>query len=153
MRLQIGRRADLGLKVLRLLAGERRGWSAPQLATAVWTTPRFVEDALRCFEQRRWVTLATDGWQYAGSPDGPTLLDVIEAMEGPLRLDRCVLREDKPCGWVSGEPTCALHEAWLRIHVSISEQLTAIAAVPMAAAELPGIAAELPGMQLSTGRG
>ncbi len=146
MRLQIGRRADLALKVLRLLAAEQRGWSATQLATAVWTTPRFVEDALRSFERNGWAEFALDGWHYSGTRDGPSLLEVIEAMEGPLRSDRCVLREDKSCGWISGEPTCALHEAWQRVHLSLYEQLTRIAAVPMATAEPLG-------MPLPTGQG
>ncbi len=151
MRLQIGRRADLGLKVLRLLAAERRAWSASQLATSVWTTPRFVEDALRCFEQRSWVARGADGWRYAGTPDSPTLLDVIEAMEGALRADTCVLRQDKSCGWISGEPTCALHEAWQRVHLALSEQLTAIPAVPIPAAPIAAPAST--GVRVAAGRG
>jgi Rrf2 family protein len=48
------------------------------------------------------------GYRLARPPDEITLLEVVEAAEGPLRTERCTL-SGGPCHW---EDMCALHPAW-----------------------------------------
>ena len=48
------------------------------------------------------------GYRLARSPEEVSLLEVVEAGEGPLRPERCALG-DGPCRW---EAVCPLHETW-----------------------------------------
>lgn len=48
------------------------------------------------------------GYRLIRSPEEVSLLEVIEAGEGPLRSERCALGEG-PCRW---ENVCPLHETW-----------------------------------------
>lgn len=48
------------------------------------------------------------GYRLARPPEEMSLLEVVEAGEGPLRPDRCALGEG-PCRW---ESVCPLHEIW-----------------------------------------
>lgn len=48
------------------------------------------------------------GYRLARPPEDISLLEVVEAGEGPLRADRCALG-DGPCRW---ESVCPLHETW-----------------------------------------
>jgi Rrf2 family transcriptional regulator, iron-sulfur cluster assembly transcription factor len=48
------------------------------------------------------------GYRLRRPPEEVTLLEVVEAAEGPLRLERCTLRGG-PCHW---EDVCPLHTTW-----------------------------------------
>ncbi|HVB00509.1 MAG TPA: Rrf2 family transcriptional regulator [Acidimicrobiales bacterium] len=48
------------------------------------------------------------GYRLVRDPEEVSLLEVIEAGEGPLRSERCALGEG-PCRW---ESVCPLHETW-----------------------------------------
>ena len=48
------------------------------------------------------------GYRLARNPSDVTLLEVVEAAEGPLRLERCTL-SGGPCHW---ESMCAVHPTW-----------------------------------------
>lgn len=48
------------------------------------------------------------GYRLIRSPDEVSLLEVVEAGEGPLRSQRCAVG-DGPCRW---ERVCPLHETW-----------------------------------------
>jgi len=48
------------------------------------------------------------GYRLVRTPDSVSLLDVIEAGEGPLRAERCALGNG-PCRW---DAVCPLHETW-----------------------------------------
>jgi Rrf2 family transcriptional regulator, iron-sulfur cluster assembly transcription factor len=60
------------------------------------------------------------GYRLARPPGGISLLDIVEAAEGPARFDRCVLR-DGPCDW---EETCPVHDTWSRTQDAIIKELT-----------------------------
>jgi len=59
------------------------------------------------------------GYRLARPPDEISLLDIVEAAEGPARIDRCVLR-DGPCDW---EETCPVHDTWSRTQDAITQEL------------------------------
>jgi hypothetical protein len=52
-------------------------------------------------------------------PGEITLLDVVEAAEGPIRLDQCVLRGG-PCDW---DTSCPVHVPWNRAINALMEEL------------------------------
>jgi Rrf2 family protein len=117
MRLAINVRTDLGLKALRILAREPRVWTASALAEKVSTTPLFIKEAMGAFVRAGWVYSGpgpSGGYLYASPSSSPSLLEVIEAIEGPTAPDLCVLREGQRCGLISGRPLCELHEGWVR---------------------------------------
>jgi Rrf2 family protein len=74
------------------------------------------------------------GYRLAGPPTDITLLDVVEAAEGPVTFDHCVLR-DGPCDW---EETCPIHDTWSRAQDALARQLASTTL-----AELAGIDADL----------
>lgn len=49
------------------------------------------------------------GYQLTRDPSSISVLEVIEAAEGPLHAERCAMRSG-PCRW---EVVCPLHETWL----------------------------------------
>ena len=49
------------------------------------------------------------GYRLTRPPESITLLEVVEAGEGPLRTERCALGEG-PCRW---DLVCPLHETWV----------------------------------------
>lgn len=61
------------------------------------------------------------GYWLVRPPADISVLEVIEAAEGPLRADRCALGEG-PCRW---EAVCPLHETWSEVTVLLRESLAA----------------------------
>jgi DNA-binding IscR family transcriptional regulator len=58
-----------------------------------------------------------------------SLLDVIEAGEGPLRAERCALG-DGPCRW---EAVCPLHETWGAATAALRDTLAGASLATLAA--------------------
>jgi Rrf2 family protein len=59
------------------------------------------------------------GYRLARPPNEISLLNIIEAAEGPATFDHCVLR-DGPCDW--GE-TCPVHDTWARTQDALVREL------------------------------
>ena len=141
MRLEITRRTDLALQALRALAAEPVTWKGDELAAAIGTTPGFLGQALAPLVHAGWVDSAfgpSGGYRWAEPPDPPSLLDVIVAIEGPLRENQCVLHNRTSCAIVTGGPVCALHEGWLRARVALLDVLrstSALATTPAPSSE------------------
>jgi DNA-binding IscR family transcriptional regulator len=126
MMLSVSRRTDLGLKALRILAREPRVWTAAALAAAVPTTPAILNPALAAFVHAGWLVSGSGpsgGYLYRTAATPPSLLEVIESIEGPTVPDACVLQEGKRCGLISGEPVCQLHEGWQRARQVLIQEL------------------------------
>jgi DNA-binding IscR family transcriptional regulator len=133
MRLSISVRTDLALRALRLLADEPRVWTATALAQSVGTAPDEIRRAMGAFVRAGWVVSSSGpsgGYLYTRPATQPSLLGVIEAIEGPTVPDACVLHDGKRCGLISGEPLCELHEGWLRARTVLVDVLEATPALP-----------------------
>jgi Rrf2 family protein len=59
------------------------------------------------------------GYRLARRPENITLLEIVEAGEGPLDSDTCVLG-DEPCKWDS---VCPLHETWTAATAAMKSEL------------------------------
>lgn len=131
MRLEITRKADLATRALVALARSGRRLKAAQLATSLETTTGFVPQVLQPLVARGWVDSEpgrTGGYAAAVALDAVSVLDVIEAVEGPTASGRCVL-VDRACG---DGGRCALHEPWARARTELLAELgrTTLAELP-----------------------
>lgn len=111
MRLEVTRRTDLATRAMIALAssGERR--KASELAEDLHASPGFLSQAMTPMVNRGWVHSepGRSGGYLAVTPlEDLSVLDVVEAVEGPTDVTRCVL-EDRAC---AGGGRCALHDAW-----------------------------------------
>jgi len=59
------------------------------------------------------------GYELARRPTQISLLEVVEVVEGPVTLERCLLR-GIPCG---GNGYCAAHETWSSAQEGLSKRL------------------------------
>ncbi len=69
------------------------------------------------------------GYRLARPPSEISLLDIVEAAEGPVRLDHCVLR-DGPGDW---KDSCPVHDTWARIETGLVRELAATSLAHMTA--------------------
>jgi Rrf2 family protein len=121
MRLGITRKSDLALRALRHLARLDQPLRRNQFADAIDTTPAFLAQVMSPLVKAGWVASSpgrSGGYLLDADLRKISVLDVIEAVEGPMPTDTCVLR-DQPCG----VNPCELHDAWLPARAALIEQL------------------------------
>jgi Rrf2 family transcriptional regulator, iron-sulfur cluster assembly transcription factor len=111
VRLEVSRRSDLAVRALLELArtGDRR--KAADLADRLGTTPGFLSQVVTPLVGRGWVRSEpgpTGGYTATVPLEAVSVLDVLEAIEGPTDTGRCVL-QDRAC---NVEGPCALHQPW-----------------------------------------
>ena len=69
------------------------------------------------------------GYRLARLPSDISLLDIVEAAEGPATFDHCVLR-DGPCDW---DDTCPVHDTWARTQSVLTQELASTSLAEIAA--------------------
>ena len=124
MEISLERRGDYSVRAMIDLAGHygegRR--KARQIATVMDIPARYLPQLLAPLV-RRGLLVATagpeGGYALAYDPASISVLDVIEAAEGPLESPRCVLRGG-PCDW---DETCPLHHTWGRARNALAGEL------------------------------
>ena len=132
MRLEISRRADLAVRALMVLAATDGRCKAGELAGRLDTTVGFVPQVVAPLVKRGWVRSdpgPRGGYSTTTELDEVTVLDVVEAVDGPTDLGHCVV-SDGPCG---GAPHCALHIAWGHARDVLLDQLRAVSLEQLAA--------------------
>ena len=72
------------------------------------------------------------GYRLARPPSRITMLEVVEAAEGPLANERCTLRGG-PCRW---DDHCAVHETWTRAREALRRELARSSLAKVAAEDL-----------------
>lgn len=123
MRLEITRRSDLATRALIELARLGRRTKSVELAEAIGTTPGFLSQAMTPLAAKGWVRSEpgpSGGYLLAADLEDVSVLDVIETIEGPSDLGRCVL-EDRPC---SDAGPCAMHQPWQRARTQLLDELS-----------------------------
>lgn len=124
MRLEVTRKSDLAVRVMRVPAGSSKRVKGPALAEAVGSTAGFVAQVMNPLVRKGWVRSdpgPSGGYLLAVDPASVSLLAVIESVEGPTDAGRCV-SANLPCR-ESG--TCALHYPWQRARAHFLSELDA----------------------------
>lgn len=122
MRLDVTRRTDLAVRTLLALDGVGERIKGSDLAELVCSTSGFMPQVLAPLVQKRWVRSdpgPTGGYVLVQSLDDISVLEVIEAVEGPTDMDRCVL-DGGDCDEVGH---CAIHTAWTRARETLLGEL------------------------------
>ncbi|MBD0292101.1 MAG: Rrf2 family transcriptional regulator [Jiangellaceae bacterium] len=71
------------------------------------------------------------GYRLTATPESISLLDVVEAAEGPFVLERCIMRGG-PCHW---DDACAVHLAWSTAMQACRESLRSTTLAQLVAAD------------------
>jgi Rrf2 family iron-sulfur cluster assembly transcriptional regulator len=123
MRLEITRRSDLATRALLDLGQEGRRTKSAVLAVRLHTTPGFLSQVMAPLVARGWVRSEpgpSGGYTALVDPRRVSVLEIIEAVEGPTESGRCVM-EDRPC---AGDGPCALHGPWTAARMKLLKELS-----------------------------
>lgn len=133
MQLTLTKRGDYTIRAMICVAGHQETGlrKARQIATEMHIPYKFltliladlVGDGL--LESVHGVN---GGYRLARPAPDITLLDIIEAAEGPATFNHCVLR-DGPCDW---ETTCPIHDTWTLAQGALAHQLAATSLADLA---------------------
>jgi Rrf2 family protein len=138
MQPSLGRRGDYSVRAVLDLArhhDERR--KSREIAGEMDIPARYLTQILANLVQHGLLDAVagpTGGYTLARPPENISLLEVVEAAEGRIKLEQCVLRSG-PCTW---EETCPVHIPWARAQNALAEQLasTSFADLVKSAAEI-----------------
>lgn len=123
MQASLGRKGDYSVRAVLDIAQHRGGRrKAREIATEMGIPHRFLTLILAELVQAGLLDAVAGragGYTLARSADEISLLEVVEAAEGPIALDVCVLRGG-PCSW---EDACPVHIPWARAQNAMAEQL------------------------------
>jgi Rrf2 family protein len=128
MRLTVTRRTDLAIRVIRVLAARSGSMQGDELAASVGTTRGFLVQVMTPLVRARWVRSTPGphgGYRVRGTLAGLTVLDVLEAAEGPIEGTVCVLESERDCASSrsTADGPCALHEPWLAARSALRAEL------------------------------
>ncbi len=127
MRLEMSRRTDIAIKALGILASSDGMWSGNELAELTATSPTFLAQALAPLIEIEVVQSRTGRSGRYGlgvRARKVSILEVVEAVEGPIDGDTCVLAGG-PCGI----DECALHTAWQASLAAMTQVLASLPAI------------------------
>lgn len=124
MQVSLGRKGDYAVRAMLALAraygdGRRK---ARQISQVMDIPERYLPQVMAPLVRGGLVqaTAGPDGgYELAHPPHDITLLQVIEAAEGPIAGDQCLL-EGGPCDW---KDVCPVHEVWSRAHTVLATEL------------------------------
>jgi Rrf2 family iron-sulfur cluster assembly transcriptional regulator len=124
MRLEITRKSHLAISAMKTLAEVGDRVSGKKLAGAIETSVAFLAQVMTPLVQEGWVTSQpgrSGGYELAIDPRTVSVLQVIEAVEGPTDTETCVLRLER----CSASEPCVAHAAWSRARGAFLDQLSA----------------------------
>ncbi|MBW3085359.1 putative HTH-type transcriptional regulator [Austwickia sp. TVS 96-490-7B] len=123
------RRAGLAVRAMSCLAPPGRRVKAGDLATALDTTVGFVPQIIGPLVKVGLVRSEpgpTGGYALTNAAAHASVLDVVEAVDGPTATGRCIV-ENHPC---DAGTQCRLHHAWSAARDTLTSHLAATPAVP-----------------------
>lgn len=121
MRLELTRRTDQALRAMACLA-EDDLLPGRRLAERIGVSTYHLSHVMGPLVAKGWVTSASGrngGYQRVAALDAVSVLDLIEAVEGPTDTGECVLKGG-PCPPM---PHCALHAPWVRARTALLSEL------------------------------
>lgn len=140
MRLEITRRAELAVRAMIALAehdrtarSESHNLKGGELAERLGTTQSFCAQVVAPLVRAGWVRSdpgPTGGYRLAAPLGSLSVLDVIEAIDGPTDDGVCVV-QGGPC---RSETPCLLHRAWQSARTELTRVLDEVEVRSFAAA-------------------
>lgn len=132
--MQITRASDYAVRVMIHLAGLPTGSTVRQseLAKATEVSGHFLSKVLQQLVRARLIRSqrgAGGGYSLAVAATSVSLLDVVEAVEGPVRLNQC-LEEGPSC---DRKLWCPAHQVWAEAQAAITNVLGGAAMATLAA--------------------
>lgn len=112
MRLDLNKRTDLALQAMQELCVKEDRVAGPELAEAIQTTRQYLPQIMNPIVKAKWVTSTPGphgGYRLQVPLEEISVVELIEAMEGPTNDGTCVLTGDI----CAEDGYCALHGAWL----------------------------------------
>jgi Rrf2 family protein len=124
VRVALGRKADYSVRAVLDLASHfgRGRRKAREIATVMDIPERYLGQILADLVRADLLSAVAGpdgGYSLKRPPADMSLLEVVEAAEGPLGLDECVLNGG-PCDW---ESVCPIHAAWSRAQRAFTDGL------------------------------
>jgi len=124
--MQLSRRGDYGVRVILDLAGQPTGTSSPahEIARRQQIPNAFLGKIISQLAVAGLVDTrrgARGGVMLSRRPDEITLLEVVEALEGTIVLNRCLLHP----GACPMDNTCPVHDAWAEAQQALKRVLGA----------------------------
>jgi Rrf2 family protein len=124
MQVTLDRKGDYSVRAVLDIArhygkGRRK---ARQIATVMDIPGRYATQILADLVRHGLLTAVAGpdgGYTLARAPEEITLLDVVDAVEGPTILDTCVLRGG-PCDWTDA---CPIHVTWWKAQAAFIDVL------------------------------
>jgi Rrf2 family protein len=98
--------------------------TASQIAQEMEIPKGFLHQVLLALKKARLVVSRpgrTGGYRIAQDPRKVSVLEIIEALEGPIEAGECAM-EGGPCHW---EDVCALHWVWSGARSALAAELKA----------------------------
>jgi Rrf2 family iron-sulfur cluster assembly transcriptional regulator len=112
VRLELNRESDYAIRACMLLAVDgRQPISGREIAARTSVPERFLARTLGQLARSgivRSMIGRSGGYRLARDPSTISLLDIVEAVEGPSRSTRCVLRQQR----CDPSAPCAIHPVW-----------------------------------------
>lgn len=111
MNFMFQRKTDLAVRALKSLGTPGVKRSGAALSSSIGTTTAFLPQVLAPLIDHGWVTSERGpggGYALTDASSRISILEVLEATQGPTVNGRCVLR-DQPC---PGSEECDVHAAW-----------------------------------------
>ncbi len=133
MKLMPTNRTDYGIRALIYLANHQGTHAkAADIGAAMDIPTGFLQQVLQELQRGRLVSSRSGpsgGYLLARPPEDITILEIVEALEGPLQTSECALRGG-PCHW---DEVCAMHWVWSSARTALSDSLRAATLARVAA--------------------
>ena len=131
--LELSRKSDYALRAVIYLSRISSGsyGRVSEIAKAKDIPQAFLAQILPLLANRGVVKSqqgARGGYALARSPEAVSFLDVIESVEGPLRLNKCVEAEHEDCSILD---SCEMHHVWNQAQTQIVEFLRGVTMATM----------------------
>ncbi len=127
--MRITQEADYALRIAYLLAKDGGVLGASALAESAGVTERFTLKILRKMAQSGIVASkkgAGGGYMLATSPDEISMRRVVEVIDGPLEISRCLDNTYECTRTGDQKHLCAFHLIFAKINKSIAERMEAV---------------------------